>query len=105
MKKSVAILAGAASILFSGVTIQPAEAAIKCQGVNQLNKYGLIRTPYCEDNYVAYVANHYYGMHVSAKAVRHNPNYKEEICSQIGHDIRVREACIGFRPDGGDHRR
>jgi len=101
MKKSVAILAGAASILFAGIAIQPAEAAIKCHGVNQLNKYGPIRTPYCEDNYVAYVANHYYGMHVSANAIRHNPNYKEEICRQIGHDIRIKEACIGFRNNHG----
>ncbi|RMF02771.1 MAG: hypothetical protein D6773_08255, partial [Alphaproteobacteria bacterium] len=98
MKSSLAILAGAVALLSAAALPAPADAAIKCQGPNQVNPYGLIRTPYCEDNYLAYVAKHYHGMYVSAKAIRHNPNYKEEICRVIGHDIRVNDICIGFRP-------
>ncbi len=82
----------------------PATAAIKCDGNYQIIKgQGQIVTPYCADAYVAVVARQY-GMRVTAQAVRQNPSVKARVCRLVGDDIRVRDACAGFRPDGGRNR-
>ncbi|MDZ4790865.1 MAG: hypothetical protein SGJ17_06580 [Hyphomicrobiales bacterium] len=82
----------------------PANAAIQCDGNFQIVRgQGKISTPYCADANVAFVAQEY-GMKVSAQAVRQNPSVKERACRLVGDDIRVRDACIGYRPDGGRNR-
>lgn len=82
------------------VTAQPAAAAIQCEGPNQVVQGQLLSTPYCRDTYLAQVANSY-GMRVSAHAVRWNPSVKKQVCAAIGYDIRVQDACIGYRSDSG----
>jgi len=90
-------MAGAVIVAATAVSIGPATAAIKCQGNYQVVQGQLIGTPYCRDNNLAYVANKY-GIKVSAHAVRQNPGVKRDVCSAIGHDNRVSEACMGYRP-------
>lgn len=72
---------------------------LKCKGpYQQIRGHGEIATPYCEDNYLAEVAREY-GMRVSNRAVRENPNLKTEVCILVGHDIRVSQICIGHMPE------
>lgn len=101
MKRSIATFAAAGALMVLAVTPQPAKARINCQGPYQVVQGSLIITPYCSDNHLAYVANRFYGMHVSAAAVRHNPNIKEEVCRLVGTDSRVLDACAGFLSYGG----
>ena len=79
-----------------------AEAKIRCHEGYQTNSIGTFATPYCEDNYLGQIARKY-GMRVSNRAIRNNPNKKQAVCRFIGHDSRVREICRGFRsvPFGG----
>lgn len=93
MLKKALFAAAATSFLITGMAAEPAEAAIKCHGPNQVSKYGLIRTPYCEDTYLAYVAGY------SPAAVRHNPNIKQEACKLVGHYPRVSGICEGYGHD------
>lgn len=95
MKKSVALLAATGSVVIAGLAAQPATAAIKCQGPNQITRNGLIRTPWCEDTYLAHIAGY------PPRAIRQNPSIKQEACERIGHDIRVQDICIGFRQENG----
>ncbi len=92
---------GAAVALAVGTAAAPASAKIRCDGRYQIvHGQGPISTPYCEDNYLAYVARGY-GMHVSGRAVRRNPHVKEQACRVAGYDDRVRDICADWLPDGG----
>lgn len=93
------LLGGAALVLPN-----PAEAKIRCKGQYQIIKgVGQLSTPYCEDNYLATVAAQY-GSRVSAKAIRNNPNKKQEVCQFIGHDTRVSSICSQYNDFGGQNR-
>lgn len=96
MKDAIASIALAAVVALAGAAAQPAAAAIKCNGPYQIVQGNEIATPYCEDNYIAYVASHYHGIAVSPRAVRQNPNLKRDICRRIGHDIRVKAYCLEY---------
>ncbi|MDH3581882.1 MAG: hypothetical protein OEM91_14815 [Hyphomicrobiales bacterium] len=96
MKKSVAFLTAIAAVTLSGVATQPASAGIRCQGPDQVSQYGLHRSPWCEDTYLAHIAGY------SPRAIRQNPSIKQEACELVGHDIRVQDICIGFRQENGD---
>ena len=50
----------------------PAAARIECRGNFQMSKYGLIATPYCEEENIARVARSY-GSKVTGAEVRNNP--------------------------------
>lgn len=79
-----------------GVTMAvPAEAAIRCEGAYQVVRGDLIATPYCEDNYLAFVARDH-GMRVSGRAIRASYNTKRRVCEFVGHDIRVQSICSGL---------
>lgn len=90
----VIVAAGAVAAVFLP---EPAEARIKCRNGSQLVSGNWISTPYCEDQRVAEVAAEY-GMRVSAKSIRNNPNVKKDVCRLIGHDIRVDMACATVLP-------
>ena len=91
--------AAVAAASLQALTTVAAEAKIKCDGPYQLSGGNTIRTPYCEDNYLAYVAREY-GMGVSGAEIRQNYNAKRRVCQVIRHDSRVSEICIGVLPDG-----
>lgn len=94
MMKAFAIFAACASLLLAAsLAAAPAHAAIQCEGPRQLVQGNYITTPYCEDTYLALIAQREYGMRVSAAAIRQNPNLKAEVCRQIGHDNRVKSNC------------
>ncbi len=96
-RKSLAVAGFAA--LFAFAAHSPADAAIQCDGNFQIVRgQGKIATPYCADSYIAVVAQQY-GMRVSAQAIRQNPSVKEQACRLVGDDIRVRDACSGYRPE------
>lgn len=76
-----------------------AEGAIRCRGGFQAVGGNLISTPYCQDQLVAEVARSY-GIKVSAREIRSNPNQKRHVCQFIGRDVRVQLACIDAFPTG-----
>ena len=43
-----------------------------------------------------------YGIQVSGRVIRGNPNKKEEVCRAIGHDSRVNDICIKYLNYGED---
>ncbi len=92
-------LAAVAVASLQALTTVAAEAKIKCDGPYQLTGGNTIRTPYCEDNYLASVAREY-GMGVSGAEIRQSYNTKKRVCQVIRHDSRVSEICIGVVPDG-----
>ncbi len=98
------IIASAATATTTAVMLTPASAAIQCNGRYQIVKGSEIQTPYCEDNYIAYVAR-LHGVRVAARTVRHNPNVKANVCRAIGSDIRVNDLCAGHLPGQGGFRR
>jgi len=79
-----------------------ADARIICRGQFQIVDGQAIATPYCEDSNVAAVAREY-GIAVSAREVRRNPGTKARVCRVIGHDNRVRSACLPYI-NTGKHR-
>lgn len=85
-----------------GFSAQPASAAIRCEGNFQITEHGRIATLYCQDNYLARVA-HEYGMRVSDEAVRYNVGVRKSVCLLVGYDIRVKDTCADYLPEG--HRR
>ena len=93
----------AAIILLSTALLQPAAARIRCQGEFQITKYGLVATPYCEEEEIARVENSY-GWRFSPAEVHHNPLTKVYLCQTIGHDWRLQSACAGYLIQGGGHR-
>ena len=87
----------AASLCMIAAFAGAADARIVCEGSFHVQKDGTrINTPWCADNQLAMVAREA-GMRVSNAAVRNNPSVKAEACRLVGYDIRVRDACTGFR--------
>jgi hypothetical protein len=97
---SIAYVALGASIVLA-LPLGGAQARIVCDGNFQIGKGGqALATPYCRDQNLARVAQGY-GMRVSFDAIRNSDSVKGQVCRAIGHDNRVREACLPFRNEGG----
>ncbi len=79
------------------VWVTPAEAKIRCKGIFQVNKSGLVSTQICRDREIARVARSY-GWRVSDTEVRNNPLKKVEICQALGGDTRLQGACGAYGP-------
>jgi hypothetical protein len=79
-------------------TTTVASAGVECEGDFQTTKYGLIATPYCEEENIAVVAQSY-GWKVTASQVRNDPLKKVYICQVLGRDIRLKGSCAGYSPD------
>ncbi len=77
---------------------QPAQARIQCKGNFQVSKYGLIATPYCEEEQIARVAQSY-GWKVTAAQVHNDPLTKVRICQYLGGDNRLKGSCAGYSPE------
>ena len=73
-------------------------ARIECKGDFQVTKYGLIATPWCEEENIAVVAQSY-GWTVTGSEVRKNPLKKVYICQVLGRDVRLKGSCAGYSPD------
>jgi len=87
---------GAALLVLSA---SPALAAkIKCKGIFQVTKNGLISTPYCQDEEIARVARSY-GWKTTTAQVRNDPLKKVRICRALGNDNRLKGACGAYAPD------
>jgi hypothetical protein len=91
-------LTGLAVLLLTAIVTSPAEARIECRGNFQVTKYGLIATPYCEEEQIAFVARRY-GSKVTGAQVRNDPLTKVYLCQAIGHDLRLKGSCAGYGPD------
>lgn len=70
----------------------PAGAKVQCQGNFQFTKYGLIATPYCEEEQIAIVAQSH-GWRVSTSEVHNNPLKKIDICTALAGDARLKGSC------------
>lgn len=90
--------AGCLAALLAIAMIDPAAARIECRGNFQVTKYGLIATPYCEEEQIAIVARSY-GSNVTAAQVRNNPLTKVYLCQTLGSDVRLKGSCAGYGPD------
>ncbi len=86
------------ALLAVGVAV-PAEAEIRCNKGYQLVQGTPLATPYCQDQYVAQVANEY-GFKASPARVRQDPIFKQTLCRYIGQDIRIKESCQEVNPSG-----
>lgn len=93
------LILGTATALIVNITAQSASAAIRCDGNFQITEHGPIATPYCQDNYLAQIALEY-GMRVSGEAVRYNVGVKKRVCRLVGHDIRIKDTCGDYLPEG-----
>jgi len=92
-------LAGLAVVALVTITLaEPAAARIQCQGNFQINKYGPIATPYCEEEQIALVAQSY-GWKVTAAEVHNNPLKKVYVCQILGYDNRLKGSCAGYGPE------
>lgn len=89
--------AGFAIVVLAAIAT-PAQARILCQGNFQVGPYGLIATPYCEEEEIARVAQSR-GFKVSAQEVHSNPLKKVYLCQVIGFDNRLKGSCAGYGPD------
>ena len=76
----------------------PAGAGIKCQGQSQVTKYGLLSTPYCEEEQIAKVARSY-GWKGTASEVHYNPLTKVYLCQRFGNEVSLKGASGGYSPD------
>lgn len=96
------ILSGAATLavtVFVAIAMtSPAAARIECRGNFQVSKYGLIATPYCEEEQIARVARSY-GAKVTGAEVRNNPLKKVYLCQVYGYDTRLKGSCAGYAPE------
>jgi hypothetical protein len=86
-----------ATLLAVAVT-SPAAARIECRGNFQVTKYGMISTPYCEEEQIARVARSY-GARVTGAEVRNNPLKKVYLCQVYGYDTRLKGSCAGYSPE------
>jgi hypothetical protein len=84
--------------LMSIAAASPAAARIECRGNFQVTKYGMIATPYCEEENIARVARSY-GMNVTGAEVRRDALKKVYLCQIIGNDNRLKGACGAYAPD------
>lgn len=93
------VLNSAATLAVTGflaiAAASPAAARIECRGNFQVTKYGLISTPYCEEENIARVARSY-GHRVSGAEVRNNPLKKVYLCQTIGDDVRLKGSCGAY---------
>jgi hypothetical protein len=96
------VLNSAATLAVTGflaiAAASPAAARIECRGNFQLTKYGLISTPYCEEENIARVARSY-GMNVTGAQVRKDALKKVYLCQVIGGDSRLKGSCAGYAPE------
>jgi hypothetical protein len=76
----------------------PAAARIECRGNFQVTKYGLIATPYCEEEQIVRVARSY-GARVTGAEVRNNALKKVYLCQVYGYDTRLKGSCAGYAPE------
>lgn len=90
---SVAI--GALFCAFVVVSATSAAAKIRCQGIFQVNKTGLVSTQICRDRQIARVARSY-GWRVTDAEVRNKPLKKVQICQALGGDTRLKGACGAY---------
>jgi hypothetical protein len=81
----------------------PVAARIQCKGNFQVTKYGLISTPYCEEQEIARVARSY-GTRVTDAEVRNNALTKVYLCQRYGGDNRLKGSCGAYGPDIYRHR-
>lgn len=89
------MLSAACLGVMTAIAATPA-SAIECEGNFQIQKSGnVIATPFCQDQYLAYVANEY-GMQVDPHTIRYNPSVKAQACRFVGSDIRVRTTCAPY---------
>jgi hypothetical protein len=88
----------AAALILVIAATSPAAARIECRGNFQVTKYGLIATPYCEEEQIALVARSY-GQKVTGSQVRNDPLLKVYLCQTIGYDNRLKGSCAGYGPD------
>ncbi|MEM9590742.1 MAG: hypothetical protein AAF967_05300 [Pseudomonadota bacterium] len=72
-----------------------AAAKIRCQGIFQVNKTGLVSTQICRDRQIARVARSY-GWRVTDAEVRNKPLKKVQICQALGGDTRLKGACGAY---------
>lgn len=93
------IRTGVCVALLAAGLVMPAEAGIRCNKGYQLVQGSPLATPYCQDQYVAQVANEY-GFKASPDRVRQDPIFKQTICRYIGQDIRIKESCQEVNPSG-----
>jgi len=91
-------LAGCAAVALTAMLTATAEARIQCGGNFQVTKYGMIATPYCEEEQIAFVARSY-GSKVTAAQVHNDPLTKVYLCQTIGYDQRLKGSCAGYGPD------
>ncbi|WP_156137335.1 hypothetical protein [Methyloceanibacter caenitepidi] len=91
------LIASALFALLIAVCTAPASAKIRCKGIFQVNKTGLVSTQICRDRQIARVARSY-GWRVSDAEVRNNPLKKVEICQAMGGDTRLQGACGAYGP-------
>ena len=83
---------------WSSAALRPAFRANPHQGNFQVSPYGLIATPYCEEEQIARVAQSR-GFNVSAAEVHNNALKKVYLCQVIGFDNRLKGSCAGYGPD------
>ena len=76
-------------------TTSPAAAKIRCKGIFQVTKNGLISTSRCRDREIARTARSY-GWRVSDAEVSNNPLKKVRICQALGGDTRLKGACGAY---------
>ena len=88
----------AAVVVLAVSLTSPAAARIECRGNFQVTKYGLISTPYCEEEQIARVARSY-GARVTGAEVRNNPLKKVYLCQVYGYDTRLKGSCAGYAPE------
>lgn len=94
---AVAVALFGAALLVVAIP-EPAVAKIQCKGNFQVTKYGLIATPYCEEEQIAAVARSY-GWKVTAAQVHKDPLTKVYICQNLGYDIRLKGSCGAYSPE------
>jgi len=88
----------AVTALSTIAALSPAAARIECRGNFQVTKYGLISTPYCEEEQIARVARSY-GERVTGSEVRNNALKKVYLCQVYGYDTRLKGSCAGYAPE------
>ena len=98
MRTDLATVAAAALIATLAMLPTAAEAKIRCDQEYQLNKSGPVRTPYCEDDYLARVASSR-GRPVSGAAIRANYGLKRDVCRSLRFDTRVASICGPLQPE------
>lgn len=96
------LAAGATVALLAAVASDPAFARIECRGNFQVSKYGLIATPYCEEEQIARVAQAH-GQKVTAAQVHNDALTKVYLCQTIGWDQRLKGSCAGYSPESFGH--